>query len=229
MFSPSIVNEARIGVNYVQLNNGGSDNGLGNVAEELGIQNGNDVGPGLLALNINGGYVNGFGNSNIGTQQLFADTVIQAQDSLVMTKGRHIWHAGFQYMRQRINTFYAGNNGRTGFMTFSGRYTAGPNPLASAGGGAGAGEADFFLGLPDDIGRGVRTGTWGQRANVIAAYVQDDFKITPNFTLNIGLRYETHTPWVEVNDRQTNFAPISGAIQAAGSSQLYLQRLPRAL
>ena len=149
MFSPTIVNEARVGVNYVQLHNGGSDNGLGNVAQELGIQNGNDVGPGLLALNISGGFVNGFGNANIGTQQLFADTVIQAEDSLVITKGRHIWHTGFQYIRQRINTFYAGNNGSTGFMNFSGRYTAGPNPLASAGNGAGAGEADFFLGLPD--------------------------------------------------------------------------------
>ena len=150
MFSPSVVNEARIGVNYVQLHNGGSDNGLGNVAEELGIQNGNDVGPGLLALNISGGYVGGFGNANIGTQQLFADTVIQAQDSLVMTKGRHIWHTGFQYLRQRINTYYAGNNGRTGLMNFTGRYTAGPNPLASAGGGCRRGRSGF---LPGTAGR----------------------------------------------------------------------------
>ena len=44
-----------------------------------------------------------------------------------------------------------------------GRFTAGPNPLSAAGGGAGAGEADFFLGLPDQLGRGVSTGTWGQR------------------------------------------------------------------
>jgi hypothetical protein len=217
-FSPAVVNEVRLGVNYVQLHNGGSDNGLGNVATDLGIQNGNDVGPGLMALNISGGFVNSIGNANIGTQQLFADTVIQAQDALIVVRGRHIMHMGFQYMRDRINTFYAGNNGRTGFMNFSGRYTAGPNPLAAAGGGAGAGEADFFLGLPDDLGRGVRTGTWGQRSNVLAAYLQDDFKITTDLTLNLGLRYETHTPWVEVKNRQTNFAPISGAVQTAGSS-----------
>ena len=54
-------------------------------------------------------------------------------------------------MRQRINTYYAGNNGKFGLLDFTGRFTAGPNALAGAGGGAGAGEADFFLGLPDRV------------------------------------------------------------------------------
>ncbi|MEO8659905.1 MAG: carboxypeptidase-like regulatory domain-containing protein [Bryobacteraceae bacterium] len=216
-FSSNIVNEVRLGGNYVRLHNGGSDNGLGNIATDLGIRNGNDTGPGLLSLGIGGGFVGGLGNANIGTQQLFADTVLQAQDAMIVTKGKHIFHTGFQFMRQRVNTFYAGNNGRTGFMNFSGRYTAGPDALATAGSGAGAGEGDFFLGLPDDLGRGVRTGTWGQRSSVFSAYLQDDYKASANLTLNLGLRYETHTPWVEVRDRMVNFAPISGQLQQAGS------------
>ena len=216
-FSPRVVNEMRLGANYVQLHNGNVfDSSAGNIAQDLGIANGNDRGPGLLSLSFGGGFVSGLGNS--GVQQLFADTVIQAQDGLVINMGKHIIHTGFQFMRQRINTYYSGNNGSVGLMDFSGRYTAGPDPLAAAGGGAGAGEADFFLGLPDQLGRGVSTGTWGQRSSVIAAYVQDDYKIGSNLTLNLGLRYEVHTPWVEVKDRQTNFSPISGAIQAAGSS-----------
>jgi hypothetical protein len=216
-FTPRLVNEVRLGINYVRLHNGNAfDSTAGNIAQDLGIANGNDRGPGLLALNFAGGFASGLGNS--GVQQLFADTVIQAQDGVVINTGRHIIHAGFQYMRQRINTYYSGNNGALGLMDYSGRFTAGPNALAVAGGGAGAGEADFFLGLPDQLGRGVSTGTWGQRSSVFAGYVQDDFKLKPNLTLNIGLRYETHTPWVEVKDRQTNFAPFSGAIQSAGSS-----------
>jgi hypothetical protein len=216
-FSPRVVNEVRLGANYVQLHNGsGFDSAAGNIATDLGIANGNDRGPGLLSLNFGGGFASGLGTS--GVQQLFADTVIQAQDGLIINSGKHIIHTGFQFMRQRINTYYSGNNGAAGLMDFSGRFTAGPNPLAAAGGGAGAGEADFFLGLPDHLGRGISTGTWGQRSSVFAAYVQDDYKVTSNFTLNLGLRYETHTPWVEVKDRQTNFAPISGAIQTAGSS-----------
>ncbi|HMC61829.1 MAG TPA: hypothetical protein VKJ01_21730, partial [Candidatus Solibacter sp.] len=216
-FSPRVVNEVRLGANYVQLHNGSSfGTGAGNIAQDLGIANGNDRGPGLMSLSFGGGFASGLGTS--GVQQLFADTVIQAQDGVIINTGKHIIHAGFQFMRQRINTYYSGNNGAAGLMDFSGRFTAGPDPLAAAGGGAGAGEADFFLGLPDQLGRGVSHGTWGQRSSVFSAYVQDDFKISSNLTLNLGLRYEAHTPWVEVKDRQTNFSPISGAVQAAGSS-----------
>ena len=39
--------------------------------------------------------------------------------------------------------------------------------------------------------------------------------------MNLGLRYETHSPWVEVRDRQSNFAPFSGEIQLAGTDTIY--------
>jgi hypothetical protein len=224
--SPRLVNEVRLGVNYTLVNNGGLDKGLGNIAQELGIQNGNDRGPGLFAL-ICGkcadrpetSQVDGLGNANIGDQQRFANTVIQFEDSLIITHGQHIFHTGFQYKRNRLNIFYAGNNGRTGSMNFSGRFTAGPDPLAVAGGGTGLGEADFLLGLPDILGRGVNTGSWGQRSHVFAGYFQDDWRATKILTLNLGLRYEAHTPWVEIKDRQVNFDPISGALQCAGKGR----------
>src|SRR5262249_58021993 len=117
--------------------------------EDLGINKGNDRGPGLFAINFGAAQASGFGSSNIGDQQRFANTVIQFEDSLIITHGQHIFHTGFQYKRNRLNIFYAGNNGRTGSMNFSGRFTAGPDPLAVAGGGTGLAEADFLLGLPD--------------------------------------------------------------------------------
>jgi hypothetical protein len=220
-FNPGFVNEARFGVNYVRLNNGGADNGLGNVAEQLGIKNGNDRGPGLLALNFSAARASNIGSSNIGTQQLFADTVIQFEDTAVITRGPHVFRVGFQFKRIRVNTFYAGNNGRTGLMNYTGKFTSGPDPLSVAGGSSGSGEADFFLGLPETLGRGVNSGTWGQRSNTIAFYGQDDWRVNNNLTLNLGLRYETHSPWVEVKDRQVNFAPISGALQFAGQNTIY--------
>src|SRR5262245_21792723 len=185
-FSPRLVNEARLGINYTLVNNGGVDNGLGNLAQDLGIQNGNDRGPGLFAINFGAAKASGFGNANIGDQQRFANTVIQLEDSLIITSGQHIFRTGFQYKRNRLNIFYAGNNGRTGFMNFSGRFTAGPGPLAVASGDVGRGEADFLLGLPDTLGRGVNTGSWGHRSHIFAAYFQDDWRATKSLTLNLG-------------------------------------------
>jgi len=213
-FSPNVLSEAGVGANYVRVTNGGLDHGLGSLGEQLGIANANDHGPGLLEMGIFGETGGFFGRRSIGTAELFADTVSQVKDAFVITHGRHMLHTGFQYWRQLINTYETGSNGRTGFMNFSGRFTAGP--------AWGAGEADFFLGLPDSFGRGVTGGgTWGQRANVFGVYFQDDWRVTANLTVNLGLRYENHTPWVEAQNHQVNFAPISGQIQYAGQPCIY--------
>ncbi len=136
-FNPNVLNAASVGANYVRFTLGGGDIGLGNLGEKLGIANANDHGPGLLALYIFGGAVGSLGTQSVGTAELFADTVFQYKDDVVITHRRHLFHAGFQYWRQRVNTYEAGSSGRTGFMTFSGRFTAGPDQLA-VGGGAGS-------------------------------------------------------------------------------------------
>ena len=213
--SPAIVNDARAGVNYVFINNGAAGNGLSNFPTTVDL-------PGipssiLPAMNFSGGYANSIGNSD--NVQLFADTVIQLEDTMTITHGKHIFHLGFEYWRDRLDTFYSGNNGEAGTFTFDGRYTAGPGPLATAGTknpqgvATGAGEADFLLGLASEIGGGVNGGTWGQRANVFAAFFQDDWHVLPNLTMNLGLRWELHTPWCEVHGRQDNFGLISGTVE----------------
>jgi hypothetical protein len=217
---PRLVNEFRSGINYVKVNNGGVDNGLGDVAQQLGIAGVNERTPGLPSITFNS-LATAIGSLNIGTQQLFANTVFQVGDMLVASVGKHVVHTGFLVMRRYLNTFYAGNNGRTGVMDFSGKYTAGPSAGAVSSSVAGAGEADFFLGLPARLGRGVNTGTWGHRGSIYAFYVQDDWRMMRNLTLNLGMRYENTTPWVEVADRQVNFAPFTGEIQFAGQSTFY--------
>jgi hypothetical protein len=96
-----------------------------------------------------------------------------------------------------------------GSISFSGQFT-------------GSAEADFFLGLPSGFaGGGADDGTWGQRANIVAGFVQDNYRLSKNLTLNLGLRYENHTPWVEVDNRQANFGLYSGQIYLAGQSCPY--------
>ncbi len=218
--SPSFVNDARVGVNYVLVNNGAASNGVTNLAQSVGL-------PGipssfLPAMSFSNNLAGGIGNSDV--YQLFADTVIQYEDTAILTKGSHTMHIGFQGWRQRINTFYSGNNGRAGTFTFNGQYTAGPIPTAKGGSTnslgelTGAGEADFLLGLPAEVGGGVNGGTWGQRANILAGFFQDDWRVTSTLTVNLGLRYELHTPWVEVKDRQSNFGLTTGTFELAGQN-----------
>jgi hypothetical protein len=74
-----------------------------------------------------------------------------------------------------------------------------------------------MLGLPAQIGSGVNGGTWGQRANVLAGFFSDTWRAAKNLTFNLGLRWELHTPWVEVHNRETNFGLISGTPYIAGA------------
>ncbi len=211
--SPSIVNEARFGVNYVFVNNGAAINGASGLAQTVGML---DIPSNFLpALNFSGGYAHNLGNSD--GYQLFADAVIQYEDTVHVSKGSHNMNFGFEGWRQRIDTFYSGNNGRAGTFTFDGRYTAGPNQNAVAGAGSGQAEADFMLGLPSEIGSGVNGGTWGQRANVFAIFGTDTWRVSKNLTLNLGLRWELHTPWIEVHNRETNFGLLSGTPYIAGN------------
>lgn len=215
--SPSLVNEARFGVNYVFLNNGAASNTLTNFAQSAGIQG---VPTSFLpSLSLSGGNVSSFGTSDV--YQLFATTVIHYEDTLIYTKGNHTMHFGFQGYRYRMDVFYSGNNGVAGTILFNGYYTTRVPATGASSTNGGIAEADLLLGLPDEIQGGVNGGTWGQRSNSLAAFYQDDWRVTPTLTLNLGLRWELHTPWGEVDNRMANFNLVTGQEYTAGQSCPY--------
>ena len=212
MIGNNLVNDARFGWSHVTVNNGTSwASGVGQFGNTLGIGNGNPgTLPGLLAINFHNSAL-----TNLGTTESienFDDHVWQAEDGVSWMHGRHNFKFGGQYWRQIINTFYAGNNGQLGLLDFNGQFTS-----SGIGGTGGDGGADFVLGLNDSFGRGVSTGkTWQQSSNVFGIYAQDTWRFTDRLTLNLGLRYDAHSPWVEANNQQANYNIATGNIDLAG-------------
>jgi hypothetical protein len=199
-FNPNLLNDLRIGVNHVRFSSGFSDLGLGNFSQSLGIAGGNLQAPGILGLNFANAALN-LGTPDV--EQHFGDGTFQISEGVIWTRGHHIIHAGFQYWRMRENSAYSGNDGVLGHLNFANDQT-----LSDA--------ANFWLGL---VSSGARQGAgqeWGMRGDTYAAYVQDDWRITSSLTLNVGLRYEDHTPWTEIHNRMVNFGLFTGDIEVAG-------------
>lgn len=216
--TPSLLNDFRFGWSHITLNTGNSwDSSVGQFGNTLGIGNGNPANlDGLLALNFSNSAVTNIGAAE--TTQSFDDHVWEAEDGLTWTHGRHTVKFGGQYWREIIKTFYAGNNGQLGLMDFDGRFTA-DNSGSTNVSASGDGGADFVLGLPFQYGRGTSTGkTWQQYSNVIGVYVEDTWRATDNLTLNLGLRYDAHTPWAETNNQQANYNIETGNIDLAGQN-----------
>jgi len=117
--------------------------------------------------------------------------VIQFSDGVVITHGRHVLHTGFELWRDRINIFYSAiveaweHKLLNAFTSSTGTSGTGGAPEAA------------FSWIASNRHRGIPGGGWGSAPLFFAGYVQDDWRITNNLTLNVGVRYEAHTPWVE--------------------------------
>ncbi len=219
-FNSSLINEFRLGVNYV-LPIGPNitfDPAVGALATAAGIA-GSNVG-GLNGMPMiafttaslaeaggtNPNYTN-IGNAAV--IQKFASTVWQINDNALWSHGRHNLKFGYQMNRYRLNIVYPGNYGELGIIGFTNNYTS------ESGNGVTGGDpaASFALGLPDSVGRGVAGYGFHQRDWLLAGFFQDDWRATDALTLNLGLRYEARTPWIETKNRQVNVNTFTGVVE----------------
>ena len=71
--------------------------------------------------------------------------------------------------------------------------------------------ASFLLGLAATKNRNLFDAkTYTEKRPEYSLYVQDDFRVTPRLTTNLGLRWDVYPPWIEVDNRQSNFDPSTG-------------------
>ncbi len=132
---------------------------------------------------------------------LRAQHAIQLGDSLSVVRGRHTIKAGIDQRWIRLNWFLRRNV--SGNFSFAAGLTGDPQRPA----GTGIGMAAFLLG---EVSGGTQefTPAFSFQSWSHASYVQDDFKITPRLTLNLGLRYDLASEPVERHNRFSSFDPF---------------------
>lgn len=170
-----------------------------NVAAELGITGTSsspiNYGPPNLSFTNFGGLTDA--SSALGRNQSSA-----IAEGLTFVRGRHTWIGGAEYRRNQLNN-RSDQNGR-GAFTFSGIRTSAFDSSGQPLAGTGFDFADFLLGLPQSSS--IRFGSTDTyfRGATYNAFLQDDWRLRPSLTLNIGLRYEFPTPLTEKYNRIAN-------------------------
>ncbi len=199
-FTPTLANEFRFGYNWLHASylQAGSNT---NVAAKYGM-GGIPYAPTLGGFpDISfGGYINSIGiPSYMPSDEL--QNVFEFIDNVSKTIGKHNLKAGVNFQHVRFYGLQSANP--TGSQGYYGVYTMDPgdfNPLDVTGSGV----ADFMLDMMNSSSINSDTPFTNLRW-YNAAFAQDDWKLTPRLTLNLGLRWEYTQPFVELHDVQANF------------------------
>jgi hypothetical protein len=242
-FSPTVINDARFGVTRVQIGifNTGV-NGTGGfsptVSADLGARNIN------LGSSTSGIVLVGIVDNLTGTDRAteftgdggpfyFLSNNFNFADAVTVVKGSSVYKFGGDFRVRQNSNFDGGRNGGT-----KGNYQYGTTNVADpvTGGnidrgfvsgnynGIGANDtgsslANFLLGYnPGFLTRGDPGGPFFQSSKEIAFFVQDDWKVRPDLTMNLGLRYDIFTAPTERFNAQTNFEPATRTMIVAGDN-----------
>ena len=222
-WSPSLVQEVRVGMSYYHNQALSEADGL-NTSEELGISgvNLNRFSSGITTIDVSGynGTLVGYSASLPWDR---SERTWTMATTLTKLHGNHTIKVGgdLRYNRDYLLQVQD-NGGPRGIFRFRGATTATPADTAAQNAFANA-FAAFLLDVPQSLGRDLITdidpGTrhWG-----VFSYVQDKWQVRPQLTIDLGLRHEYYTPLVGLNDRGglSNYDPTNNTLRVGGYSQV---------
>jgi hypothetical protein len=144
--------------------------------------------------------INGFMATGGGNPTYQRGQIIQLLDNVTWIHVNHTFKFGADFKRLTDHDDNVFGNYRAGWYVFDGS--------SDVGASIGDPYTAFLLGDPDytEVGTVNKPGMQGLGYSY-AYFGQDDWKITPNLTLNLGLRYELHPPLKEVNYNTADFLP----------------------
>jgi len=182
---PNLINHVTFGFNRWRSGTHPSADALG-WPKKIGLMgvNENGVFPGLNIAGQTG--MQNYGGTTIAYD---AQNNFDINEGLSWIKGKHTLKFGFEYLKLMSNDVNSEKD--TGSFYFSNGGTSLP------GFPTGQGMASFLLGGADQGEVHVNASGNYERSGYYAGYAQDDFKVTPKFTLNMGLRYDLYRPTVD--------------------------------
>jgi len=209
IFSPTLLNEFRCGYNAQHTSTNQSfstsqllnQTGLGGVTLQPDLQWAE-----APLVSINGFIGTGGGNP---TRQ--RGQIVQLLDNVTWMHKNHSFKFGADFKRLTDHDDNVFGNYRSGWFVFDGSSQVGAN--------IGDPYTSFLLGDPDYTEAAtVNKPTMDGVGYSYAVFAQDDWKIAPNLTLNLGLRYELHPPLKEINHNTAFFLPDYTGPSAAGTT-----------
>jgi hypothetical protein len=202
--NPKLINEARFG--YTYQGNFYSDLALNRgYASQLGWQfaKADDFPAIQFVTNYPYAWIEPSSNA------VYKEHVFDPSDVVTLIKGKHVLHFGGEVLFYRDDSTAWGNT-NAGTFQFSGQYTqhwtVNAAGVASPDSNTGADYADFLLGDAQNWGASVSP-EYGARLKSPQVFVQDDYKIRPNLTLNLGVRWQIRHGWNEVHGNEAVYDP----------------------
>ncbi|WP_348262954.1 carboxypeptidase regulatory-like domain-containing protein [Telmatobacter sp. DSM 110680] len=157
--------------------------------------------------------INGFMSTGAGNPGVQRGQIIEALDNVTWTKGKHALKFGADFKRLADHDDNVFGNYRSGWYVFDGS--------SSVGTAIGDPYTAFLLGYPDYTEVSTTNNpTMDGLGYSYAFYGQDDWHVTPNLTLNLGLRYELHPPLRETHQNTAAFMPDWTGVGTDGTTQV---------